>query len=67
VTTTHPATESGCRFGPNELDAVLQTRPEVRYDYFVKRVADGKGVWGLRNAEGWDDARAAPHAAAPQR
>jgi len=53
VTTTHGDSEAGYRFGPSEVDAVLRARPEKRYAYFVKRVADWEEVWGLRNADGW--------------
>jgi hypothetical protein len=36
-----------------EIDNVLRQTNEVRYDYFVKRVADWGEVWSLKGADGW--------------
>jgi hypothetical protein len=36
-----------------ELAAVLNLPAPERYDYFVKKAADGDAMWGLRDAEGW--------------
>jgi hypothetical protein len=36
-----------------EFAAVSRLQPAERYDYFVKRAADGGAVWGLRFDDGW--------------
>lgn len=38
---------------PKEIEAVLKLPPEKRLDYFVKWVADGRKVWGLRRGDQW--------------
>jgi hypothetical protein len=37
-----------------ELESVLRLKGPVRYEYFVKRVADWDAAWGLRNSSGWE-------------
>jgi hypothetical protein len=37
---------------PKQLENVLGLTPKVRYEYFVKRVADWQEVWGLWK-DGW--------------
>jgi hypothetical protein len=51
--TTMEEGAGGYRIGAKEIDAVLCRDAAVRYDYFVKRVADWEEVWSLRNAGGW--------------
>jgi hypothetical protein len=47
-----------------EFTSVLALPPPRRYEYFVKKAADGDTMWSLRDADGWvitvdDDGR--PH------
>lgn len=35
-----------------EFEAVLKQAPNIRYEYFIKKVADSEEVWGLYD-EGW--------------
>ncbi|SEL57398.1 Protein of unknown function [Roseateles sp. YR242] len=41
------------RFGTQEIESVLKQKNEVRFDYFIKRVADWGEVWGLKGPAGW--------------
>lgn len=36
-----------------EFDSVTRLPARERYGYFIKRVADGEELWGLRDDEGW--------------
>jgi hypothetical protein len=35
-----------------EFEALITKPPNIRYEYFIKKVADSEEVWGLYNA-GW--------------
>lgn len=37
---------------PKELEAVLKQPANIRYEYFIKKVADFEEVWGLYD-DGW--------------
>ena len=41
------------KFGNKEIEMVLAQSNEVRFDYFIKRVADWGEVWGLKGSDGW--------------
>jgi hypothetical protein len=43
----------GYRLGDNEVDNVLRQTNQIRFEYFVKRVADWGEVWGLKGENGW--------------
>ena len=32
-----------------ELEAVMKQPPNIRYEYFIKKVVDFEEVWGLYN------------------
>lgn len=36
----------------NEFEAVINKPPNIRYEYFIKKVVDFEEVWGLYN-DGW--------------
>ncbi|MBO6598026.1 MAG: DUF2750 domain-containing protein, partial [Pseudomonadales bacterium] len=36
-----------------EYEAVLKTSSQIRFEHFVKKVADWEQVWSVRNDEGW--------------
>lgn len=38
---------------PKELDEILARKPESRYKYFIRTVAEEEEVWGLTDEEGW--------------
>lgn len=37
---------------PKEFESVLKQPPNIRYKYFIKKVADSEEVWGLYDG-GW--------------
>lgn len=37
---------------PKEFESVINQSPNIRYEYFIKKVADFEEVWGLYN-DGW--------------
>lgn len=41
------------KMNDQEFAAVLGLPPERRYEYFIKRVADWRQIWGLRGTGGW--------------
>ena len=36
-----------------EFDEILARKPESRYKYFIRTVAEEEEVWGLADEEGW--------------
>lgn len=40
------------RLSEKEIQAVSRKPPEVRYEYFVKRVADQEVLWALKDQQG---------------
>ncbi|WP_245805776.1 DUF2750 domain-containing protein [Bacillus alkalicellulosilyticus] len=36
----------------SEFEAVINKSPNIRYEYFIKKVVDFEEVWGLYNG-GW--------------
>ncbi len=41
------------KMNDKEFAAVLSSPAERRYEYFIKRVADWRQIWGLRGTDGW--------------
>ena len=39
-----------------ELDSIIKQPPNIRYEYFIKKVADYEEVWGLYD-DGWATAQ----------
>jgi hypothetical protein len=39
-----------------EFEAVIKQPPNIRYEYFIKKVVDSEEVWGLYN-DGWATAQ----------
>jgi hypothetical protein len=39
-----------------EFESVIKQSPNIRYEYFIKKVADYEEVWGLYN-DGWATAQ----------
>ncbi|WP_191557680.1 DUF2750 domain-containing protein [Metabacillus idriensis] len=39
-----------------EFDAIIKQPPNIRYDFFIKKVVDYEEVWGLYN-DGWATAK----------
>lgn len=39
-----------------EFESVIKQPPNIRYEYFIKKVADYEEVWGLYN-DGWATAK----------
>lgn len=36
----------------NKIDNVVNLTAPERYDYFIRKVTDFEGVWGLKDTEG---------------
>ena len=41
------------KFGSKEIQNFLTQSNDIRFKYFVKRVADWGEVWGLKGSDGW--------------
>ena len=37
----------------NKIDEILARKPESRYKYFIRTVAELEEVWGMADEEGW--------------
>lgn len=45
------------KVNPKEFEAVIGLPASVRYDHFIKKVADFEELWGLKDEEGWSIAK----------